>query len=47
MKKTCKENKLFCLHYTPPRWWFTETDVKHFKIVALRKITNITRSIVN
>ena len=30
-----------------PRRWFSEADVKHFKIVALRTITNITRSMVN
>ena len=27
--------------------WFTETDIKHFKIGALWTITNITKSIVN
>ena len=27
--------------------WFTEADIKYFKIGALRTITNITRSIAN
>ena len=30
-----------------PRRWFSEVDVKHFKISALRTITNVTRSMVN
>ena len=29
------------------RRWFTEADVKHFKSVALRTTTNITRTMVN
>ena len=42
IRKICKENKLFCLHYTPvSRRWF------EFKNGALQTITNITRSIVN